>query len=66
MLSFSEVGERLADEHACISMNQPHIVQFDSAAHVARETFDLDEGSLFDPILLAAGFDYCVHEGSSR
>ena len=36
-----------------------------TAVKVAREALDLDEGPLFDPILFTAGFNYCVHEGSS-
>jgi hypothetical protein len=43
-------------------MDQPHIAQFDGATHIAGKTFHLNEGSSLDPVLLAACFDYCIHE----
>jgi hypothetical protein len=52
----------LSDEDAFVAMNQPYVVQFHPASDVAWKTFNLNERPVFDPILLAASFHYCVHE----
>jgi len=54
--------QRLSDEEAFVAMHQSYIAQFYRASDVAWKTFNLNERPVFDPILLAACFHYCVHE----
>jgi len=54
--------QRLSNEDAFVTMNQPYVAQFHTASDVAWKTFNLKERPVFDPILLAASFDYCIHE----
>jgi hypothetical protein len=59
---FRALDQRLTHEDTLFAVHQSDIAQFHCAADVARKAFDLDEGSVFDPILLAACFYYCIHE----
>src|SRR5688500_12763264 len=56
------LNQWLLDDQAIVAMHQPHIAQFHGATHIAGKTFHLNEGSILDPILLAACFNYCIHE----
>jgi len=52
----------LSDEESFVAMHQSYVAQFYRASDVAWKTFNLNERPVFDPILLAACFHYCVHE----
>jgi hypothetical protein len=56
------LDQGLPDDQALVAMDEPHIAQFHGATHIAGKTFHLNEGSILDPVLLAACFDYCIHE----
>ena len=56
------LDQRLSDEEAFVSVDQPHIAEFHLTADIAWEAFDLERRAAFDSILPAACFHYCIHE----
>src|SRR5690349_11785922 len=56
------LDQGLTDLDALVAVDESHVAQFHCAADVACEAFDVKEGAVLDPVLLAACFHACVHE----
>lgn len=53
---------RRADMGFLLVCHQQNAVEFDLVARFARESLHPDDVARLDAVLLAAGFDDCVHE----
>src|SRR5689334_576971 len=58
--------ERCAQLDAVTVADEEHLVERDGRAHIRRERLDTKLGAGLDAILLAAGFDHCIHRSKPR
>src|SRR5690625_2552511 len=52
---------RRTDGHAVVATHQEHLFELQAGPSLSGQALDLEHLVLGDPILLAAGFDHCVH-----
>src|ERR1041384_616026 len=57
-LDAGPLDHRLSDLYALVAMNQSNMAEFNHASDFAAKRLHLDQGSSFDPILLAT----CLNE----
>jgi hypothetical protein len=60
-LDLGAADRRLAELER-VAADQEHLAERDRVADAAGELLDPQSISLFDPVLLAAGLEHCVHE----
>src|SRR5690625_269591 len=52
---------RRADGHPIVAADQQHLFKLQAGPSLSGQALDLEHLVLGDPIMLAAGFDHCVH-----